>query len=169
MLRVAESDEQLRRRLVEAAERHGAAVVHIPADERGSSYAFSVGAWRRFGRPEVVAIGLPREVAHAVVDTYVQRSGTGERFTPGTTYLGFLNDCPVTFEKVAKPYYPEFLGSAVLVYGDDDFPALQLIASSPSESRFPWEPDAPGGFAAHQPVLTGTGRPESWVPGSTGP
>jgi hypothetical protein len=166
---VADTDERLRRWLVNTAEQHGAAVMHVAGDDRGAPYAFSVGAWRRFGKPEVVVIGLPQEVAHAVVNTYVQRVGGGERFVPGQLYEGFLQDCPVTFEKVAKRHYAEFLGSAVLVYGGDDFPAVQLIASSPDEARFPWQPDAPQGFAEYQPVLTESGSPESWTPGVDGP
>ncbi|MFR9731885.1 DUF4262 domain-containing protein [Saccharopolyspora sp. MS10] len=168
MALVAETEEQLRQWLVDTAERDGAAVVHVAADEAGAAYAFSVGAWRRFGKPEVVVIGLPRDVAQAVVDTYVRRAAAGERFSPGSLYDGFLRDCPVTFERVAKQHYPEFLGSAFAVYQGGDFPALQLIVSAPG-GAFPWQPDAPGGFAEYQPVLTESGAPERWTPGVDGP
>jgi hypothetical protein len=168
MTAVANKDEYLRKWLVNTAERYGAAVMHVPADDRGPAFAFSVGAWRRFGKPEVVVIGLPRDVGHAVVNTYVGRAGAGEQFEPGRLYEGFLQGCPITLEKVAKPYYPEFFGSAFLVYGADDFPALQIIAAAPG-GVFPWQHNAPDGFAEYQPVLTGSGRPESWIPGHDGP
>ncbi|GAA4847901.1 DUF4262 domain-containing protein [Saccharopolyspora rosea] len=169
MAAVVDTDESLRKWLVNTAERDGAAVVQVAGDERGAPYAFSVGAWRRFGKPEVVAIGLPEDVANAAIMTYVQRVAAGERFRPGQLYEGFLAGCPVTFEKIARQHYPEFLGSAVLVYDGDDFPAVQLIASSPGDNRFPWQDDAPRGFAEYQPVLTASGRPESWTPGTDGP
>lgn len=168
MTAVVETDDQLRRWLVDTAEQHGAAVLHVAADERGASHAFSVGAWRRFGKPEVVVIGLPREVAHAVVNNYVQRVGARERFVPGKLYAGFLEGCPVTFERVAKVHYPEYLGSAFTVYGGADFPALQLVAATP-DGAFPWQDEAPQGFAQYQPVLTDSGVPESWTPGTDGP
>ncbi len=165
---VVETDERLRKWLVNTAEEHGAAVMHVAGDEHRSSYAFSVGAWRRFGRPEAVAIGLPRDVANTVLNTYVERAGRGERFVSGRLYDHFLEGCPITTERVAKRHYPEFFGSAFLVYGSDDFPALQLIASTP-EGAFPWHADAPRGFTEYQPVLTDSGLPESWTPGTDGP
>lgn len=161
-------DRRLRKWLVKTADEHGAAVTHVPADDQGSGYAFSAGVWRRYGRPEVVAIGLGQDVAHAVINTYVRRIAGGERFVPGWLYEGFLDGCPVTFEKVAYEHYPEYLGSAILMYGGDDFPAVQMIAAMPN-GVFPWQPEAPAGFAAHQPVLTTSGRPESWTPGEDGP
>ncbi|MEU6129187.1 DUF4262 domain-containing protein [Saccharopolyspora sp. NPDC047091] len=165
---VAETEEQLRQWLVDTAERHGAAVVHVAEDEGGAAHAFSVGAWRRFGKPEVVVIGLPKDVAQAVVDTYVARVSGGERFSPGQLYAGFLANCPVTFERIAKQHYPEYLGSAFTVYKGADFPAVQLIVAAP-DGTFPWQPDAPGGFAEYQPVLTDSGAPERWTPGVDGP
>lgn len=166
---VVDTDESLRKWMVNTAEQHGAAVMHVAGDDSGPAYAFSVGAWRRFGKPEVVVIGLPQEVAHSVVNTYVQRVGQGERLQPGQLYEGFLQGCPVTFEKVALQHYPEYLGSAFLVYNGPDFPAVQLIVSSPDDAKFPWQPDAPGGFREYQPVLTDSGLPESWTPGVNGP
>lgn len=168
MVAVAETDEELRKWLINTADEHGAAVLHVPGDESGAPYAFTVGSWRCFGKPEVVVIGLPKEVAHTVLNTYVQRSQGGERFATGRLYDGFLQGCPVTFEKVAKVHYPEYLGSAFAVYASDGFPAVQLIVSTP-EGSFPWHADAPEGFAEYQPVLTASGEPESWTPGDDGP
>jgi hypothetical protein len=159
--------ERLRKWLVNTSEEHGAAVMHVAGDDDNASYAFSVGAWRRFGKPEAVVIGLPKEVAHAVINTYVQRVGGGERFSPGRLYEGFVAEAAVTVEKVAMQHYPEYLGSAMLVYGDPDFPAVQLLLPT-AEGAFPWHDDAPPGFAEFQPVLTTSGRPESWTPGHDG-
>lgn len=165
----APSDEQLRRQLVDTADRHGAAVIQVEGDEEHAPYAFSVGAWRRFGKPELVVIGLPLEVAQSVINIYVGRVSQGERFVPGTLYEGFLEECPVTMEKVALEHYPMYFGSAMLVYDGPDFPAHQLLVSLPESHTFPWQPDAPEGFADFQPVLTSSGAPESWTPGRDGP
>ncbi len=162
-------DERLRRWLVDTAEQYGAAVMQVEGDEEHPPYAFSVGAWRRFGKPEIVIVGLPLEVAQSVINIYVQRSAQGESFVPGALYDRFLDQCPVTVEKVAAEHYPMYFGSAVLVYDGDDFPALQMLASLPESHTFPWQPDAPEGFADFQPVLTGSGLPESWTPGRNGP
>ncbi len=168
MAPVAESDAELREWMVRTAEEHGTAVLHVAGDDSGAPFAFSAGVWRRFGKPEVVVIGLPRDVAHSVINTYARRVAAGERFVPGQLYEGFLKGLPVVVENVAHGHYPQFLGSAMLLYEGDDFPAIQLVVASP-DGKFPWQEDAPAGFAAHQAVLTGSGVPESWTPGVTGP
>lgn len=167
MTTAPDTDDQLRTWMVNTADRYGAAVLHIDGEGTRPSHAFSAGVWRRFGKPEVVVIGLPQEVAHTVVNTYVGRCGSGEKFLPGRLYEGFLNEQPVTFERVAKPYYPEFLASAMLLHGHD-FPALQLVLPTPEVGTFSWQQGAPAGFAKYQPLLTESGLPESWTPGHDG-
>ncbi|WP_017976045.1 DUF4262 domain-containing protein [Actinopolyspora halophila] len=168
MTATPDATDELRDWLLRTSERHGAAVVHVDEEEQHPPYAFSVGAWRRFGKPEVVVVGLPREVAQTVVNTYTARVGRGERFVPGWLYEGFLAEQPVTFERVSGSHYPEYLGSAMLLYGDADFPAVQLLLPTPDTGVFPWSDRAPEGFPEYQPVLTESGLPESWVPGRDG-
>jgi hypothetical protein len=165
---LTEEDLALRTRLLRQAEDHGHAVVDVAEDEEGAPYSFSVGAWRRFGIAEAVVVGLPAELAHVLIDAYVGRASSGERFRPGQLYGGFFEGVPVTFERVARGYYPEFLGSAFLLYGRGDFPAVQILVPTP-QGAWPWQPTAPAGFADWQLVLTESGAPESWTPGVDGP
>lgn len=157
-------DQRLRRRLLDEAEEHGSAVVAVEGDENGAPYSFSAGAWRRFGVPEAVVIGLPDDMGTVLINGYVARAGAGERFVPGQCYGGFFEGVPVLVERVAKRFYPEYFGSAFLLYGGDGFPAVQLIVPTP-QGDWPWASDAPEGFGAWQPVLTDTGLPESGTPG----
>jgi len=162
-------DRKLRDWLVAQAEEFGAAIVEVAGDEQDAPYTFTVGAWQELGVPEAVVIGLPEGMGRVLVDAYVQRSAkAGEHFVPGRIYDDFFAGTPVTVEWVAKGHYLEFFGSAFLVYRTGDFPALQLIVGTP-EGAWPWQPDAPRGFARWQPVLTESGDPESWTPGVDGP
>lgn len=161
-------ERRLREWLLEQAEEFGNAVVEVPADEHGAGYVFTVGAWRRFGVPEAVVIGLPDDVGRMLVNAYVHRASKGERFEPGRVYRDFFDNAPVTVERVALGHYPEFFGSALLLYPDGDFPAVQLIVGTP-EGAWPWEASAPAGFGEWQLVLTESGVPESWTPGVDGP
>jgi hypothetical protein len=160
--------EQLRQWLLRQAEEHGHAIVEIAGDVHGAPYVFSVGAWRRFGVAEAVAIGLPDGMGRMLVDAYVHKARKGRRFVPGRLYEEFFDGVPVTVERVAKGHYPEFFGSALLLHPAGDFPAVQLIVPTP-QGQWPWQADAPPGFADWQPVLTVSGRPESWTPGVDGP
>ncbi|HEU5472864.1 MAG TPA: DUF4262 domain-containing protein [Actinophytocola sp.] len=163
-----EEQEALRRWLEGQAEQHGFATVEVGADEFGAGYVFSVGAWRGFGVPEAVIIGLPEGMGRMLLNTYLRRAREGERFALGKPYHDFFDNAPVVFERVTRGHYPEFFGSALLMYPNGDFPAVQLIVATP-QGKWPWEADAPAGFADHQPVLTQSGTPESWIPGVDGP
>lgn len=165
---LTQQEKHLRQRLLDEAEHRGNAVVEVAGDGQGAGYVFSVGAWRRFGVPEAVVVGLPDGMGRVLVDAYVQRAAAGERFLPGELYGEFFEGIPITVERVAKGHYPEFLGSAFLLYRTGDFPAVQLIVPTP-EGIWPWDADAPEGFADWQLVLTESGVPESWTPGVDGP
>lgn len=161
-------DEKFRRWLLDQAEEHGHAIVQVAGGQDYAPYAFTVGAWRRFGVAEAVVVGLPPEMSQVLLSAYVQRASEGERFLAGTVYHGFFEGVPVVFETVAKPWYKEYLGSAFLLYAKGDFAALQIIVPTP-QGHWPWAPDAPVGFRAWQKVLTVSGRPETWTPGADGP
>ena len=162
------NDLQLREWLLKQAEDHGNAVVQVEADGQGAPYCFTVGAWRRFGVAEAVVIGLPVEMGTVLLNAYVAKAKAGLRFRPGELYDDFFQGVHVTLERVSKAYYPEFFGSAFLLYPNGDFPAVQLLVPGGNGS-FPWQDNSPAGFAAWQPVLTESGRPESWIPGVDGP
>ncbi|RZS34355.1 uncharacterized protein DUF4262 [Herbihabitans rhizosphaerae] len=165
---LTEQDTALRAWLLAEADQHGNAVVEVPPDQHGAPYTFTVGAWRRFGVPEAVVIGLPKDMGPVLVNAYVEQARAGRRFVPGQLYDDFFDGVPVTVERVHKGHYPEFLGSAFLIYRTGDFPAVQLIVPTP-EGQWPWNADAPEGFADWQPILTDSGAPESWTPGVNGP
>jgi hypothetical protein len=161
-------EEDLRQWLLDQADEHGNAIIEVPRDKYGAGYVFSVGAWRRFGVAEAVVIGLPEGMGRVLVNAYVRRASAGERFIIGKPYDDFFDTAQVVVERVAKGHYPEFFGSALLLYPNADFPAVQLIVATP-DGDWPWQPTAPAGFAEWQPVLTVSGNPESWTPGVNGP
>lgn len=158
-----EEHRRLREWIVAQSEDRGNAVISVAGDEHGSGYCFTASAWAMHGVSEAVVVGLPKELAPVLLDAYVDRAAAGERFELGEVYHDFFKGVPVTFERVAAGHYPEYFGSAFLVYPDGDFPAVQIVVAD-SGGYWPWDRQAPRGFAAWQPVLTESGRPESWVP-----
>lgn len=164
------TDEQLelRERFIAESDTRGNAIVEVAEESGAAPFTFSVGAWRRFQVPEAIAVGLPPGVGARLVDTYVRRAAAGKRFIPGVRYHDFFDHVPITLERVAKGHYYPYFGHAFLLYPEGDFRAVQLIVPTPDQV-WPWQPDAPPGFAAWQPVLTVSGRPESWTPGVNGP
>ncbi|WP_410653872.1 DUF4262 domain-containing protein [Amycolatopsis sp. cmx-4-54] len=150
------------------AQARGNAVIAVEGDENDANFCFTACAWALHSVAEAVVIGLPEHMGPVLLDAYVDRAAAGEIFEVGKRYDDFFEGAPVVFERVAKGHYPEYFGSAFLIYPDGDFPALQLIVATP-DGHFPWHADAPEGFARYQPVLTESGDPESWTPGVDGP
>ena len=105
----------------------------MAGDEYSGPYTFSVGAWRRFGVPEAVVIGLPEGMGAVLVNAYVRRAAAGERFVTGVRYKDFFEGLPIVLERVFKGWYFEYFGSAFLLHPKGDFPAVQLIV--PTEGR----------------------------------
>lgn len=167
----AELDEEMRRlrdHFVAQSNAHGAAIVEVAGDEQHPPYTFSVGAWRRFGVPEAVTIGLPPGAGEILVRNYVRRAGQGEQFRPGGVWDDLLEGVLVTVEKVGKGHYYTYFGSVFLLHPAGDFDGVQLITST-NDDAWPWEPDAPDGFDRWQPLLTESHAVESWTPGVDGP
>ena len=165
---LGEEERRLRDRFIAESNAHGAAVVDVAGDEQHPPYTFSVGAWRRFGVPEAVTIGLPTGAGEFLVRNYVRRAGEGEAFPPGSVWDDLLEGVLVTVENVSKGHYFTYFGSVFLLHPDGDFDAVQLITATPDD-MWPWEPEAPPGFDRWQPILTTTHAPESWTPGVDGP
>ena len=161
-------DQRLRDFFIAQSNAHGKAIVEVAGDEEGAPYTFSVGAWRRFGIPEAVTIGLPVGAGQVLIDAYVRRASEGEEFPPGQVWDDLLEGVLVTVERVHKGHYFEFFGSVFLVHPEGDFDAIQLITATPQDF-WPWEADAPEGFQFWQPILTESGYPESWTSGVDGP
>jgi hypothetical protein len=168
MPELSAEEEQLRDFLIAQTNIHGNAIVEVEGDEEIAPYTFSVGAWQRFGVPEAVTIGLPVGAGPGLVNAYIRRASDGEQFPPGQVYDDLLEGVLVTVERVNKGHYLVFFGSAFLMYPEGDFDAVQLITATPDD-YWPWEAEAPAGFDVWQPILTDSGKPESWTPGVDGP
>ncbi|SHG12937.1 DUF4262 domain-containing protein [Streptoalloteichus hindustanus] len=161
--------ERLEAELRSRVDGEGYAVLAVfDPDEEVPPLTYTLGVWRGLRVPEVIAVGVDHELGAALVEEYVRRCRDGERFEPGRCYEGFLEGLPVTFEWVSAEHHREWLGSASVVYPDGGFRMLQLLVPDP-DGVWPWQPGAPHELVRGQPVLTASGRPESWDPEGTGP
>lgn len=102
--------------------------------------------------PEVIVIGLPRQLAHFIVNQYSSRARAGESFTSGKLFSGFLEGFDVRFEPVDRSYYAEYLGWGRWLYQGDDFETVQLIYPT-TDGVWPDDSVASAHFKARQPLL----------------
>jgi hypothetical protein len=139
---------------------YGCHVIHVLEEGDLPPFSYSVGITRASSAPEVIVVGLKRELAHFIVNEYNARVRQGERFNAGAFYPDFLEGFDVTFEQVDRRHYREHFGANLRLYDGDGFEVLQLVYPTTS-GVWPWDPGAPESFQAWQPLLTASGGREA--------
>jgi hypothetical protein len=143
-----DGDEKTRRDI----EKYGCTVIHVMEEGDLPPFAYSVGITEQTGEPEVLVIGLKRELAHSVVNTYNRRVRDGERFESGKLYSGFIGGFDVLAEEVPRREYGEYFGHCLALYRGPNFRVLQLIYPT-TTGIWPWSAEASEWFRKRQPVL----------------
>jgi hypothetical protein len=142
-------------------ERHGLHILHIYGDAEWPEFAYSVGLHRNFSQAEVIVLGLPKHVGHGILNRLADLSREGRRFRAGDTTDEILNGYSVTFRPVPPGHLEAHFGWAIWFYGEEAFPALQLVFPD-REGHWPWDPAASDAFRAQQPVLAAVDLP-AWA------
>jgi len=129
--------------------------LHIAHEaERGErpQYAYTVGMGHSFGQPEVLVIGLPREVAQDLLDNLADEADGGRTFAAGEQHDGLVRGYPVRLLRVSGDQAAQWLPLVGWAYERADVPCLQLVYPD-RQGRWPWQPDVRDGFRRIQPVL----------------
>jgi hypothetical protein len=132
--------------------KYGCHILHVVEEGEYPRFSYSIGIQKNTGQPEIIITGLNQEIAHWMINEYNNRAKAGEKFLPNKYYSGFLDNFDVTFRKVEKQHYPEYLGWARWLYKGDDFKVFQLIYPSTS-GVWPWDHEAPNDFTRFLPKL----------------
>lgn len=147
----AELSPQQRKVLDDIAE-HGLHIVHVPDDDDGPGFSFTIGLWENFEQPEIIVFGLPGEVTEELLNAIADEADDGKRFAADSKHDGLLVDYPVRFFAVPKAAYRDYLGMACWAYEGDDFPCVQFVWPD-KQGRWPWDEAVRDGFRDSQPVL----------------
>ena len=62
---------------------YGCHVIHAMEEGELPPFSYSVGIERTSQAPELLVIGLKRELAHSIINAYNARVSAGESFEPG--------------------------------------------------------------------------------------
>ncbi len=140
-------------RVLQDIETYGCHVVHAGEVDDEPPFSYSVGIGKMSRQPEVIVLGLARELAYAIISEYNARVRAGEVFAAGRRYGGFFAAYDVAFEVVDPRNYREYLGWNLWLYEGDSFDVLQIIYPS-AAGEWPWDEDAPVAFADRQRLIT---------------
>ena len=143
------------RKLVEAVREHGWFCPSVHAEDGEPSFTYSVGFWKSLGKPEVLVLGLPSEVAHSVLWQAWRLFSKGLSPVPGEPVEGLLEGYPAYFMPMGGKA-DEFMLSSEWFYGGGAYPRLQLVWPDPV-GAFPWQADFDPSFVRDQPDLSDEG------------
>jgi len=146
-------------RMVHCIELQGWNTTMIQSEDGEPEYAFTTGLWASYAHPELMMIGLPRQIAAKVLHGLSWKIREGERrFEPGGPYLHVLQDYPVYATAIDDQFQAAYLGGSVWYYyghlgRKDSFPTLQLVWPDRESGAFPWDAGWPEHYVGLQPLL----------------
>jgi Domain of unknown function (DUF4262) len=117
---------------------HGWHVVRVFEDDAGPGFAYTIGLFKNYGHPEVIAFGLPLDRLHALLNLVGDEAKAGHRRSPGDVSADLVEGYNCAFVEFPASAFRDYLGYALWFYSGKPFPALQLVWPD-KDHRFPWD------------------------------
>jgi hypothetical protein len=120
--------------------------------------SYSIGFPVSVGQPEVIVLGLPRELMHSMVNEVRRQCAAGLILRDGTVVSGLLEgfDC-VLRHVISTEAIREHFGWAIWYHrsqrNEEMREVYQIVWPSAQQGLFPWEPDCHPDVIALQPAL----------------
>src|SRR3984957_11439959 len=140
------------RKLIADIEKFGWHCMHILEEGELPPWTFTIGLYETWQHPELIIMGLAREVAHRVLDIIARRIEENRPIDLNTTTDALLTEYSCCFVEVPKQNYFINVEFARWYYKGNNFPLYQIVWPS-KEGHFPWNPNPTETFRRWQPVL----------------
>ena len=76
------------RQLLDDVDEYGLHIVHVPGEDDGPGFSFTVGLWHTYQQAEVIVFGLDEEVAHELLNALADECDDGRRFAADSKQIG---------------------------------------------------------------------------------
>ena len=149
-IRIGSDDGE--RKVLADIKKFGWHCLNIFEEDGQPPWTFSIGFHKTWNFPELIVIGLKREVAHSTLNIVATLLADGRRIDLAVPSDELFNNFWCCFVEVPKPIYREYVGTARWFYDGDDFPLHQIVWPS-RDGYFPWNESASDSYRQWQPVL----------------
>ncbi|WP_207421171.1 DUF4262 domain-containing protein [Desertivirga brevis] len=139
-------------KLLSNIEEYGLHVVHVLEDDKGPGFTYSIGLFHNYQHPEIIMIGLKKDLAHILINNIGFDLKEGRIYKGGTFYSDILDDYECLMIDVDAKYYDEYVGQAIRFYKNNNFPLLQCVYPT-VKGVYPWEDSWPEDIRHLQPIL----------------
>jgi len=146
-------DELLERTKL-SIEKFGLQVITVMVSSTSYSqpFAYSIGLWETYKHPEIICFGLPKDLAHAIINDVAEFIKQGEKFETNKDYSEIFKASRAAFLSVDKRNIDDYFRVALEYYKNKEFEALQLIWTDRND-KFPWEENFEEVILYKQPLL----------------
>jgi Domain of unknown function (DUF4262) len=124
-IRIGSDDAE--RKVLADVKKFGWHCLNIFEEDGKPPWTFSIGFHKTWNFPELIVIGLKREVAHSTLNIVATQLAEGTRLDLALASDELFNDFACCFVEVPTPMYREYVGTARWFYGGDAFPLYQII------------------------------------------
>ncbi len=146
--------------LVEKVREYGFFIPYVvddgPTPNFRQSFGYTVGLWRSWQVPEVIVFGLPSDNCQGMLSEIADRAAAGTPVPTGKRVSDVATGLDIALLPIRPAEKLAHLRSARWFYGQDDFPAVQLVWPD-TQGLFPWQDGFDARFANDQPDLSPTG------------
>ncbi|WP_338846304.1 DUF4262 domain-containing protein [Massilia sp. W12] len=134
-----EPEDDSDRKLLSDIGEFGWHVVGIHEEENSPRFAFTVGLYYQYLHPEIMIMGLPHEVAHALLVSVQSITHKGGYIQPWSA-VEEIASFPLVAVPIHFSHYKEHLGYGMWFYKSlpEPFPAIQLVWPDKA-GVFPWQ------------------------------
>jgi hypothetical protein len=139
-------------KLIEDVKNFGWTVLLIEATAYLPSVAYTVGLWKNYNHPELIAFGLTTKTLHAILNIGGELVKNGQRVQVGKDYNDFFNGGQAQFVQVERRNLNDYFGYAIWFNNTTEFPALQLVWTD-RNNKYPWYDGFEEEFIYRQPLL----------------
>ena len=133
-------------------EKFGWSVILVYGTDYLPSFAYTIGLWKTYNHPEVIAFGLNAETMHIILNDIGGLVKAGQTIQINKNYPELFEEAKAEFIVVDQRNLNNYFGTAIDFYNTENFPALELIWTDRND-KFPWESDFEEEFVFKQPLL----------------
>jgi hypothetical protein len=133
-------------------EKYGWSVALFEKSTATPSFAYTIGLWKTFNHPEVIAFGLPINLLHTILNDVGELIKEGKELPLNVDNNDILLNLPVQIRQVDASNIPDYFGFAQWFNEYEPFPALQLFWPDKA-GKFPWDSAYDEKYRFDQPLL----------------
>lgn len=147
-----EATNEYERELIHNIKVSGYQVTAVGGDESSAPFAYSIGIFHSYRRPDLLVVGLGVKACSELVSLYGRRIRAGDgQFETGYYYSDFLTGFDVFMLEANEHAKRELTLSCKWFYRGIEFPLLQCVWPS-IKGFWPWDQDAWTDYKKQQPL-----------------